>query len=80
MEKKCGKVAAIGLGRRDSNWWSHLCVKINWEEQQGSETDQVSMQGNKASELLTKIPVRAEAAAGETPSSQESSLERPTGS
>ena len=35
-------------------------MKINWEEQLGSETDQVSMQGNKASELLTKIPVRAE--------------------
>ena len=44
-EGKRVKVAAAGpghLGRRGSGWqsgWSHICVRMNWEEPLGSETD-----------------------------------------
>ena len=45
---------------QDGDWWSgwsHLCVRINWEEWRGSETDlatRVPVWGNKASKPLNE--------------------------
>ena len=41
VERTRGKVAAGGLGqaRRLVEWQSHICVRINQEEQLGSKTD-----------------------------------------
>ena len=61
---------AGGMGQ--ARWWlrtgwSHIFMRINWEEQMGSRTDLVPARGNKAANLLLKTPVGVEVA-GETPS------------
>ena len=38
-EKMPGKEAARGPGGLGGGLPSHICVRINWEEQLGSETD-----------------------------------------
>ena len=68
-----------GLGKQGSDWWPHIPVQINWEEQLGSETDhaaeRVPASGNKASKPKNLWGLWQQE---KIPDSQESSLERPT--
>ena len=65
-ERTCGKVAAGGLGGRGGGWWSHICVKINREEQCRSQTDHAT-QGSSTGKESLKTPGCKNLVAGETP-------------
>ena len=57
--------------RQGGSWqsgWSHICMRINREEQLGSETDLSTQDGEIDAKRLLETPVGGEEAAGETPS------------
>ena len=62
---------------------SHICVRINWEEQLGSETDHTTqgpVWGNKAPKTSGCKNLWELWQLEKLPDTQESLLERPTGS
>ena len=63
--------------------WSHICMQINWQEQLGSETDHTTQGSNMGKESLKTSGCKNLQGLQKwerLPASQESSLERPTGS
>ena len=48
--RRVGRVETGSQGKEDAqeggSWWSHVCVRINWEEQLGSETDHATQVSN----------------------------------
>ena len=88
--KLVGRVETCSLSGKDiwkgggsRSRWSHICMRINWEEQLGRETDHTTqgsiMGGKKPLKPWAVKPSRVEVE-GELPASQESWLERRTGS
>ena len=72
--------------RQDGGWqtgWSHICVRIIWEEQLGSETDHTTQGSNMGKESLKTSGCKILWGLWwrkKLPTSQESLLEKHTGS
>ena len=78
-----GKGAAGGLGRQGVGCWSHISVWINQEEQLGSQTDHDAKGSSMGKESLKTYGFKnlwGFQQWEKLSASQESSLERPTGS